>query len=108
MASRRPLRTRPGALYGSPNCYLQVGGAAQSVGTIGLLPGESRLCTSEVPVGSRRRVDRTPKLQIADDCPWPQVEVLLDQGVQRGEIYSLGPKGIDHDADGTSHPYSVS
>src|SRR4051794_29671263 len=80
--------------------YLQAGGAAQSIGTIGLLPGESRLAAPEVAIGGRRRVNRAPQLEVADDRAWPKIEVLLDKGLQGSLVDSLGTEGIDHDAYG--------
>src|SRR5215210_4416719 len=72
------------------NCYLQVGGAPQGVGAVGLLPGEARLLTPEVAVGGGRRIDRTPQFEVPDNRPGPQIEVFLDESLQGRLVDRLG------------------
>src|SRR5215207_6055625 len=86
---------------------LQAGGVAQGVGPVGPLPGEARLVASEVPVGSGRRVDWAPELEVADYGSGPQVEVFLDQGAQRRLVHDLGTEGLDHHADRVGDAYGV-
>src|SRR5919202_411849 len=110
-ASRReetpPPAGEPGSAVRLANRYLQAGGAAHGVGAIGLLPGEAGFRASKVTVCGGRRVDRPPQLQIADNRPGPQIEVLLDEGVQRRRVDRLGTEGLDHDAHGTGYPDRV-
>src|SRR5918998_6318088 len=88
--------------------YLQAGGAAQDVGAVGLLPSKARLAAPEVAVSGGRRVDRAPQLEVADDRARPQIEVLLDKGLQGCLVDRLGTERLDHDAYGTGYPYGVS
>ncbi len=74
-------------------------GLGQSLGEIGLFPGELRLAATEVAAGGRFAVDRPSQVEVLDDSRRGEREVLLSP-IRRSRASSIlaGSLGVDVDA----------
>src|SRR5438132_4107670 len=82
---------------------LQAQLALEVVQPSGVLPAELLLVAAKVSVGRRPPVNGTAQVEVADDRGRPEVEHIVDCLPDLGRINRLGPEGLDHDRDGTSH-----
>lgn len=62
--------------------------------------GRSRSARPKWPIGCDLLVDRTPKVQTADDRRRAQVKALADQLTQAGVGQAARSEGVDKDRDG--------
>src|SRR5918996_1274727 len=85
------------------------GGRAERLRPVGALPGEVVLGPAEVAVRGRPREDRAPQVEVAQDRPGPQVEVLAHELLDAGDRDALGAEALHlhrhrmRDADGVRH-----
>lgn len=68
--------------------------------SVGLLPRQVEVRAAEVAIGCDLLVDRTPKVQTADDRRRAQVKALADQLTQAGVGQAARSEGVDKDRDG--------
>ena len=94
----RLLRRRAGAAVRA-----DAGLLSQQVSLIGLLPGEVVVVAPEVTVGGRLAVDRPAQVELADERPGTQVEVLVDQLGDALARNPLGAVGLDHRRERVRH-----
>ena len=69
--------------------------AAERVRLVRPLPGEVPVVAAEVTVGGRLRVDRADEVEVADDRPGAEVEVLADELLEGRDGHRLGPEALD-------------
>src|SRR3972149_6219545 len=84
------LRTARSAPLAPPRLSPPPRRLLQPLRLVGELPRRVDVAPAEVPVRGRRPVDRPPQVQVADNRPRAEVEVLLDQLQQAAVVELLG------------------
>src|SRR6476659_8393289 len=73
----------------------ETGGLAKRVGLVGALPREVAVVAAEVAVRGGLRVDRAPKVEVAEDRGRSQVEVVVHEILDLRDRDRLGPERLD-------------
>src|SRR5580704_5551952 len=89
-------------------CCAKARGLAQSVGTVGALPGEARASAAEMPISSSGFVNGAAKVQRFDNGLRGQRERLADELGDALFGYRRGAEGVNHHGDGLSNTDGVS
>src|SRR2546430_15166526 len=80
----------------------------EQVRLVGPFPRKVDVGAAKVAIGCRLLVDGTAKLELPDDLERAEVEVLLEQGLDRGHRDALRPEGLHKDRDRLAHADRVS
>ena len=80
---------------------------AQFVGLVRFLPRRVDVRAAEVAVCGGRPVDRTAQLEVADDPPGAEIEVIADELLDRPVVDLVRAERLDRDADRLRVPDGV-